>query len=150
MRASTRAVLLIITLPVSDGCFLLPTQATECSALRPCPAGSSCDPEAAVCRPVIPDIGADPTPAPRCPVSTCPAVAGRAMHCNVQGYCEYKNPSASELSEQYDTWIYVPPGPFSMGSPADEPGHAMYEGPVHTVTLGAGFFIAKPLSANMT
>jgi formylglycine-generating enzyme required for sulfatase activity len=36
---------------------------------------------------------------------------------------------------------WIPPGRFSMGSPADEPGRYDREGPVHEVTIGAGFWL---------
>jgi formylglycine-generating enzyme required for sulfatase activity len=36
---------------------------------------------------------------------------------------------------------WIPPGRFTMGSPADEPGRSDREGPVHEVTIGAGFWL---------
>ena len=41
-----------------------------------------------------------------------------------------------------DVWIYVPPGSFEMGSPGSEIATAG-EKPVHTVSFGAGYYIAK-------
>lgn len=36
---------------------------------------------------------------------------------------------------------WIPPGRFRMGSPTEEPGRAEWEGPVHDVTIAAGFWL---------
>ena len=64
--------------------------------------------------------------------------AGWPAYCNQQAHCEYGSddqPSAAE--------IYLPPGAFEMGSPAEEVGHRDDEGPVHRVVLSHGFFVQK-------
>jgi formylglycine-generating enzyme required for sulfatase activity len=37
---------------------------------------------------------------------------------------------------------WIPPGTFTMGSPADEPGRRDFEGPQHSVTLARGFYMS--------
>ena len=39
--------------------------------------------------------------------------------------------------------VWISPGTFMMGSPADEPGRDKAEGPVHRVTLTRGFWLGK-------
>jgi formylglycine-generating enzyme required for sulfatase activity len=39
--------------------------------------------------------------------------------------------------------VFVPPNTFIMGSPTNEPGHNIFEGPQATVTLTRGFWIGK-------
>jgi formylglycine-generating enzyme required for sulfatase activity len=72
----------------------------------------------------------------------CPELPGYDISCNSRDFCEYTNPDATGW-KAWDVWIYVPPGSFSMGSPASEEGRGTDEGPVHTVTFAYGFFIAK-------
>src|SRR5258708_32605194 len=40
--------------------------------------------------------------------------------------------------------VPVPPGPFLMGSPADEPGRSLHEGPPPEVTIARPFSLPAP------
>ena len=41
------------------------------------------------------------------------------------------------------TMVWIEPGTFTMGSPADEPGRGVGEGPQHGVTITQGFYLGK-------
>ena len=63
---------------------------------------------------------------------------GWAARCNEQGHCEYATHCGASDAE-----IWVPPGEFPMGSPADEPTRWEDEEPIHVVTFAEGFFVGK-------
>ena len=39
--------------------------------------------------------------------------------------------------------VWIEPGTFTMGSPADEPGREVDEGPQHSVTITSGFWLGR-------
>jgi len=71
----------------------------------------------------------------------CPALAGYDTACNAQDHCEYARTEPTEPWHAYDVWIWVPPGPFRMGSPAGEGDGD--EQPQHDVTFLEGYFVLK-------
>ena len=57
-------------------------------------------------------------------------------------------PSPSILTETLSgdvkmEFVWISPGTFMMGSPSSEAGRGEYEGPVHTVEIGQGFYLGK-------
>ena len=84
-----------------------------------------------------------------CAETICPVVPGYRAVCNVQQHCEYANRDATGW-KQWDKWVYVPAGSFTMGSPSEESGYQGGEGPQHVVTFERGYLIGKyevPVSA---
>ena len=82
--------------------------------------------------------GGNPTPSVcslTCGGVACPSIASYKIACNATGHCEY-TPTDTAGWKQWDVWIYVPPGSFSMG----ETGLAE---PVHAVTFAQGFLVGK-------
>jgi formylglycine-generating enzyme required for sulfatase activity len=71
----------------------------------------------------------------------CPQLNGYEISCNEQHKCEYTNWD-QEGHHKWDVWIYVPPGSFDMGGPAEE-GGTDAERPIHTVSFKTGYFISK-------
>lgn len=71
------------------GCFLVPTQAVECSARRPCEGGRLCDPETSTCVDPPPDLGSapEPEPGPRECESDCEPCRSNA-ECPVSQLCD--------------------------------------------------------------
>ena len=61
-----------------------------------------------------------------------------------QGYREWLTPAKQAKGKEGDslTMLWMPPGRFLMGSPADEPERRDGEGPQHEVRL-QGFFMAQ-------
>ena len=82
------------------------------------------------------------TAEPRCGGITCPHLDEYSASCNAKDYCEYHRLEQTADWQQWDQWIYVPPGSFSMGAPAPEASDTK-EGPVHTVTFAEGYLVAK-------
>ena len=79
-----------------------------------------------------------------CGTTECPVLGGYEVSCNVANHCEYRRFAPSEPWHEWDQWIYVPPGSFEMGCPEGGSEQCkIYEQPVHTVTLAAGFLIGK-------
>jgi len=72
----------------------------------------------------------------------CPELDGYKASCNQKEFCEYADTDSSGW-KKWDVWLWIPPGTFEMGSPADEAGHHSREEPVHPVTIGYGYFISK-------
>ena len=71
---------------------------------------------------------------------TCPVVSGYDVTCNARQHCEYANVDTSGW-KQWDVWVHVPAGTFTMGSP---PGEGFSdEKPQHTVTFAKGYLIGK-------
>jgi formylglycine-generating enzyme required for sulfatase activity len=88
------------------------------------------------------DISVDVPYELACGNTVCPELAGYTASCNPQQHCEYANTDTSGANK-WDVWVYVPPGNFMMGSPEGEVGHMEIEGPLHSVTLDYGYFVAK-------
>ena len=72
----------------------------------------------------------------------CPSVDGYIVSCNAHSHCEYAN-SDSAGWKQFDVWVHLPSGAFTMGSPSGEVGRNLYEDPNHEVTFANGFLIGK-------
>ena len=92
-----------------------------------------------------------PVPAKTCGGIDCPAMNGYFVTCNKQQHCEYYNEDTTG-HKKLDVWIYVPPGSFQMGCPADPEDPEMCsetgedpsdELPQHTVDIAYGYFIGK-------
>ena len=113
------------------------TVATKCDEIGsgPTAGGTDCEEQGLVCQ------EGECIDADVCGVTICPDLPGYLLTCNAKDHCEYTN-SEAEGWKQWDLWIYVPPGEFPMGGPANE-GGAMHERPIHTVTFSYGFFISK-------
>ncbi|MFH1532422.1 MAG: LamG-like jellyroll fold domain-containing protein [Pseudomonadota bacterium] len=71
---------------------------------------------------------------------TCPELSGYTVTCNGKAHCEYANETVTGW-EQWDTWIYIAPGSFLMGSTGEDGGSD--ETPKHGVAIGYGYFISK-------
>ena len=71
----------------------------------------------------------------------CPVLDGYGTSCNSREFCEYAVPDATGWQE-WDVWIYVPPGDFVMGGPKSE-GGADDERPQHMVTVSQGYYVLK-------
>jgi formylglycine-generating enzyme required for sulfatase activity/subtilisin-like proprotein convertase family protein len=77
-----------------------------------------------------------------CGGTCCPALTGYTAACNTKNLCEYASTDQTGWKAR-DTWIWIPPGSFQMGSPSGESGRGADEGPVHTVTFASGYYIGK-------
>jgi len=75
-------------------------------------------------------------------VQNCPSLPDYTVSCNQKQHCEYANQDTSGW-KKWDVWIWIPPGTFQMGSPDNEEGRSVSEGPVHEVTFAKGYFIGK-------
>jgi formylglycine-generating enzyme required for sulfatase activity len=86
---------------------------------------------------------------PTCGDVLCPTMAGYSLVCNSKSHCEYSLTEKTEGWHQWDVWVYIPPGDFSMGSPGVEDGHVKDESDpsqpnkLHPVTFTEGYFISK-------
>jgi formylglycine-generating enzyme required for sulfatase activity len=88
--------------------------------------------------PLVPGPSPGSPPAP--PVPEKPDWADSIGHDEYGEFVTIRVPArGGEPVVQRLRWIQ--PGRFSMGSPADEPGRYDQEGPVHEVTIGAGFWL---------
>jgi len=83
---------------------------------------------------------ADGTAGLACGSMKCPALPGYTVTCNAKAHCEYANQDATGW-RQWDVWVYVAPGTFTMGSTGE--GGSADETPAHMVTISYGYFIAK-------
>ena len=83
-----------------------------------------------------------PTPAKECGNLVCPEVEGYLVYCNKRNHCEYANLDTTGPN-YWDTWIYMPPGTFKIGSPKGLPDHKAKEDPETAVTFAEGFLISK-------
>jgi len=99
-----------------------------------CTGGDVC--KSGVCAPPGMDCNSDGVD------DLCPDLAGYVRTCNLQQHCEYANEDSSGW-KKWDVWIWIPPGSFMMGSPDNEEGRDIGEGPVHQVTFAKGFLIGK-------
>ena len=81
----------------------------------------------------------------------CPPMGGYGTMCSEKGHCEYQNDDPTG-HKKWDVWVYVPPGTFQMGCPADpeDPEKCSETGekpsdelPQHEVTIDYGYFIGK-------
>ena len=72
----------------------------------------------------------------------CPMVPGYTPTCNSQAHCEYANIDTTGW-KQWDVWVFVPPGSFTMGSPSTEFPRNASEDPEHTVSFASGYLIGK-------
>ncbi len=78
----------------------------------------------------------------KCGGITCPSLDGYTANCNPQDACEYVSLNPSEGWQEYDVWVYLPPGNFQMGGPEIE-GGGTEERPVHQVSILDGFLMSK-------
>jgi formylglycine-generating enzyme required for sulfatase activity len=72
----------------------------------------------------------------------CPFLGGYKVSCNAQQQCEYANADTTGW-KQWDVWVHVPAGSFTMGSPIGETGHLASQEPAHTVTFAEGYLLGK-------
>jgi formylglycine-generating enzyme required for sulfatase activity len=84
---------------------------------------------------------AEPEGPVTCSDTLCPELAGYEVACNSNGFCEYANEDNSGW-RQWDVWVWLPPGTFTMGGLAGESGD-LDEVPAHAVTFAKGYFVAK-------
>ena len=75
-----------------------------------------------------------------CGSTLCPLLEDYEVSCNAKEHCEYANVDATAW-KYWDVWVYIASGGFEMGS-VDNEGSSN-ELPVHQVTIGYGYFIAK-------
>jgi formylglycine-generating enzyme required for sulfatase activity len=94
------------------------------------------DPDATDCAP------GDPSQGLACGGTACPCLSGFRTSCNAQAHCEYANADPTGW-KQWDVWVHVPAGSFTMGSPSSETGHQSSEDPNLTVTFAKGYLIGK-------
>jgi formylglycine-generating enzyme required for sulfatase activity len=73
---------------------------------------------------------------------TCPVIQGYKASCNAQQHCEYANMDTTGW-KQWDVWVHVPAGSFTMGSPSGEVGHTTWEDPNHDVKIAKGYLMGK-------
>jgi formylglycine-generating enzyme required for sulfatase activity len=112
----------------TDSCATQGCVFTNEPAGTPCGKGGTCDPDGHCL--------------PTCGTTPCPYLDGYDPSCNDAAMCEYAHRYAWGW-QLYDTWIWIPPATFTMGSPDTEPHHSPIESPQHDVTFDYGFFIAK-------
>ncbi len=77
-----------------------------------------------------------------CGATVCPSLPGYAVCCNSRGHCEYASVQVAGW-HAWDVWILVPPGTFTMGSPAEQEGHQADESPVHEVSIEHPYLVGK-------
>ena len=108
-----------------DGCGEMTGECGPCLNGHECGNSGQCD---------GPWVGLD------CGGIACPELAGYTVTCNAKEHCEYAKEDDSGW-RQWDVWIYIAPGSFQMGSEGE--GGGDNQTPVHTVTIGYGYFISK-------
>ncbi len=77
-----------------------------------------------------------------CNGATCAVISGYTATCNAQDHCEYANVDTTGW-KQWDVWVHVPAGSFTMGSPSTESSRSTDEDPNHTVTFASAYLIGK-------
>ena len=147
-RTTLLACLLALAAP-APGCTdpELGRETWICETDDDCGSGWACQGGLCARQGAAPDIGRGPDVTSfRCGGEACPELAGHAVSCNAQAHCEY-TPGAPIVSGARERLIWVPAGPFPMGSPDSEDGVSYCGGdceqPQHEVSFAVGFFVGK-------